>query len=373
MIPIKKMHPELAAALIRAGIQHKDFGGFIGSALGDVGGFLGQTSKQFTPQNTYQAPVMNDPNAIGTGQAGLASTLTNEVNGTGPNPAQIQFQQNTNKNNAMSAGLINSQRGINPALAARMGAQTAASNNQTAAAQAAQLQAEQQLASQQQLGGLYGQMGAQNLGAEGINSGISGANTAATQKTMGSFTNAIGSALGAPGSSAPGGAPVNATPGGGGATAGGSGLQYGQGAGSGAAGFFGLAEGGKIPDHLKIVQQIYHPKMAHGGKVPVMVSPGEIYLKPDEAKKVATGEKSPMKGEKIPGKAPVKGDSIKNDIVSKKLDAGGVVIPREVLQSDDPEAAAHKFVADQFRKNKKPMEGEFRDALKRAVSGRKNK
>ena len=86
--------------------------------------------------------------------------------------------------------------------------------------------------------------------------------------------------------------------------------------------------------------------MAKGGKVPVMVSPGERYLPKHTAKQVAAGKKDVMKSSLIiPGKAKVAGDSYANDTVPKKLEAGGIVIPRSVLQSSDPHKAAAKFVA----------------------------
>lgn len=86
--------------------------------------------------------------------------------------------------------------------------------------------------------------------------------------------------------------------------------------------------------------------MARGGQVPAMVSPGEKYLDPREAKEVASGKKSPMKaGETIKGKAKVKGDSLKNDTVQKNLEEGGVVIPRSVMNSKDPKKEAARFVA----------------------------
>jgi len=86
------------------------------------------------------------------------------------------------------------------------------------------------------------------------------------------------------------------------------------------------------------------PAMARGGKVPAMVSPGEIYLKPREAREVAKGKKSPMSGERIAGVAPVRGNSIKNDIVPKTLDEGGVVIPKSILEGPRPHQEAYKFV-----------------------------
>jgi hypothetical protein len=83
---------------------------------------------------------------------------------------------------------------------------------------------------------------------------------------------------------------------------------------------------------------------ARGGKVPALLSPGEKYLSPEQAKKVAQGKESPMKGKTVPGNAKVKGDSLKNDTVKANLDAGGIVIPRSVMQSKDPAGEAAKFV-----------------------------
>jgi hypothetical protein len=92
---------------------------------------------------------------------------------------------------------------------------------------------------------------------------------------------------------------------------------------------------------------------AEGGKVPALVSPGERYLPPKEVAKVVKGQKSPMEaGEKIPGKPKVGGakNSYANDTVPKTLEEGGIVLPRSVTQSKNPEWAAHKFVRDVMAK-----------------------
>lgn len=79
--------------------------------------------------------------------------------------------------------------------------------------------------------------------------------------------------------------------------------------------------------------------------VPALVSPGERYLTPKEAKKVAKGEKAPLKaGEKIPGKPKFPGNDYRNDVVPKKLKEGGIVIPNKILQSKNPGHEAKKFV-----------------------------
>jgi len=85
---------------------------------------------------------------------------------------------------------------------------------------------------------------------------------------------------------------------------------------------------------------------AKGGKVPAMVSPGEIRIHAKDVPAVAKGKKSPLDGEKIPGKAPVKGakNDYANDIVPKDLNEGDIILPRSVTQSKNPHWAAKKFV-----------------------------
>jgi hypothetical protein len=84
---------------------------------------------------------------------------------------------------------------------------------------------------------------------------------------------------------------------------------------------------------------------ARGGKVDAMLSPGERYLSPDQVQSVKQGRMNPMDGKLVPGKAKVKGDSLKNDIVPAKLEDGGIVIPRRVTQSENPDDKAMRFVA----------------------------
>lgn len=85
---------------------------------------------------------------------------------------------------------------------------------------------------------------------------------------------------------------------------------------------------------------------AKGGEVPVIVSPGEKYLSPQDVQKVQSGA-NPMKvGQTIPGKAPVGGakNSYSNDIVPMKAQSGGIVVPRSETQSKDPDKASADFV-----------------------------
>ena len=88
--------------------------------------------------------------------------------------------------------------------------------------------------------------------------------------------------------------------------------------------------------------------MARGGKVPAMVSPGEGYLPPNKVNEIAkqpAGKQNVLaKAEKIPGKAKVKGDSLKNDTVPRDLDEGGIVIPRSIMNDPERHKKAVAFV-----------------------------
>lgn len=61
-------------------------------------------------------------------------------------------------------------------------------------------------------------------------------------------------------------------------------------------------------------------------------------------KKPVNGEKLAAKGKEVPGKAKVKGDSLKNDIVDAKLSPGEIVIPRSIAQGPNAPAQAAAFV-----------------------------
>lgn len=90
-----------------------------------------------------------------------------------------------------------------------------------------------------------------------------------------------------------------------------------------------------------------------GAPVRALVSPGEGYLKPDQVKPVADGKMNPMQvAERIPGKAKVKGDSEKNDVVPKVLADGGMVIPRSVMAHPMAPERAAAFVRAHLAKKR---------------------
>lgn len=457
-------------------------------------GFLNFLDQGLTPQNTFQATVPLDANALNqqisnsqanfgqnqTNEQGLATALTAQMNGTGPNPAAQQLSMANNQATQQAAGLIGSDRGLDPALAAKMAAEGKAQMSQQTQGQMAQAGAQQQLNAQGQLQNLYGTIGNQNLqnvqtsgslnnqsmlGAQQINAGTSAQNAAANQNTnsglLGGAASALGLAHGGEVGYDNGGVtdalsnafvdgnalsvknpenpqntngmsfgnadastaianqmlksagvasyasgvnsdqlaqgiqngfmkPSSATPNADKFVGAGynNNQTYGTGAKIGfetptaqnpgtasALGNFHFATGGKVPTKLSHFAHIYHPHMlALGGKVDVKVSPGEKYLSPKDAQKVADGKEDPKThGKTIPGKAPVKGDSPKNDIVPAKAQKGGVVIPRTVMQSKDADQEK-AFVADKLKEHGKGRGAvDFKETLKNAISTRKYK
>jgi hypothetical protein len=265
-------------------------------------GFLGQlfsaqnNYNQTAPQTNYNAQLQSGlgqtQNAINQEQS-LASALQQQMQGGGPNLGQTQLQGATDRANAQAAGLIGSQRGLSPALAARQILNQQAANTQGASNQSAQLQQQQQLAAQQQLAGVLGQQGQlanQQIGTlGGLQQGQNALNQQAQLANQGASNQFFGA-------------------GGAGGTAGGLGQAV-----SGIAGLF-----------------------HKGGKVDAMVSPGEMIVPPGG---------NYDDGGIVPGNAPVDGDSLKNDVVPAKLPVGSVVVPRSVTGGGGPNLNPQK-VAD---------------------------
>lgn len=320
-------------------------------------------------------------------QSNVYNQLQGVVAGQGPNPAQAMLNQSTGANVANQAALMAGQRGAsaNPALMARQAAMQGANIQQQAAGQGASMQAQQSLGALGQAGQMAGTMAANQIGQTNANTAaqqneqniLQGANTAnnsvqgqlanttlgGQQKLMGGVMNAAGGAMGlAEGGSVDGTAAYGPQ------------SMFGQflSQPQGSAGVFStpntdpmnFTHAKKPVDPMARAQDITPqasavgnlgslPVAAQGGKVPAMVSPGEKVLNPGEAKAVAEGKANPMAmGEMVPGKAPVKGDSYKNDNVKKDLPAGGIVIPRSVMQSKDPVRGAADFVRDVMAKKK---------------------
>lgn len=262
------------------------------------------------------------------GQNALAGQLQQQALGQGPNPAQAMLAQATAQNVAQQNAMMAGQRGTsaNAGLIGRQAAMQGANIQQNAALQGATMQAQQQLAAQQQLQQLYGTQAGQLQGGIGmqnqlaqnqqnmIGSAISGANMQNAKHgagLMGGLLGAAGTAVGAYF-----GGPWGATAGSALGKGAGSMLESaGANTGSSGMGFFGLAHGGAVP----------HPSGC--------------------ASMVGQHFHNMMSGGHVPGQASVAGDSLKNDTVPAMLSPGEVVLPRTVVNSPNPQKAAADFVA----------------------------
>lgn len=346
-----------------------------------AGGLIGS----MTPQSQYSAQLapttqLNYTPGIDLGlsttqanlgaQQGLEQTFLNEGMGQGPNPAQQQLAANTGTNIANQAALAASQRGSssNVGLMQRNIAQQGASTQQQAVGQSGVLQAQQQLAAQQAAAQQQASIasGAANLYGTSI-----GANNAQNSNQVANY----GQMQGVNAATSMGNAQTTSSMIGGLMGGGGSALSA------------LMAEGGEVPDldstpapasNLsgpssfagRFLSQPTPPKQSsgksgggggmamlamlnHGGKVPAMVSPEEVVLSKKEMQSPnapAIAADKVKKGDKVPGKAKVPGDSLKNDTQPRLLEAGGAVVKRTAAQ--DPSKAA-QFV--QHIKSKQGM------------------
>lgn len=142
-------------------------------------GFLGQLfsaqnnfKAQQTPlaQTNYGQPLQQSlaqPQNTINQQQQLAQALQQQMQGGGPNLGQTQLQATTDRSMQQAAALGASQRGLSPGSAQRQILEQQSGINQGAANQSAQLQQQQQLAAQQQLGNVLNQQGQLGLGQVG--------------------------------------------------------------------------------------------------------------------------------------------------------------------------------------------------------------
>lgn len=304
--------------------------------------YQAQTNALLNSSGSWNVPQQ----ATGAQQGTLASQLMALSQGRGPNLGQTQFRSATQQNDLAAASALGSARGLNSALAARLVGYQQAGNNQQAASQSAALAQQLQLAALQQEGGvlgqerqgdIYGQMAnTQQLSATGglqeqqnqlayQNAAAQAGLNFAAQQANASMINGdqqsqeqlaeslVGGALGAAG-------------------------------GLGAAAIK-AAHGGVL--------------YARGGKVPVMLSPGE---KPIPAAIARSGPQAvkryvAAKGGKVPGRAKVKGDSYANDTFATSMPPGTIIIPRSIINSKDAADHAARFVAMELAKHGKRMAG----------------
>lgn len=280
-------------------------------------------------------------------QSNVYNQMQGVANGTGLNPAQAMLNQTTGQNVAQQAALMAGQRGAasNVGLMARQAGMQGANIQQQAAGQGAVMQANQSLNALGQLGGMANAQAANQIGQ-------TNANTQAQQQEQQALLNAQGQYNQAQAGSQ---ASVNAANAGlantqmgnqanmlGGIfNAAGAGGMMGQGvqkaAGAGAL----MAQGGPVSS----IGQ-HFAKMAMGGDVPVVLSPGEKLLDPSAVEAVKNGANPMAVGKTVPGKPKVGGtkNSYANDTYETKAPEGSIVVPRSETKSKNPNRASSEFV-----------------------------
>jgi hypothetical protein len=325
-----------------------------------------------------------------TNQSNVFNQLQGIAAGTGPNPAIAELNQATGQNAAQQAALMAGQRGAgaNPALIARLAAQQGSAAQQNAAGTAATLQAQQSLAAQNALAGLATQQVAQqqnatlglnqaaqseqanilgagaNLnaarvgasnGQNAVNAQVTGANAQGKANFIGGLLGGAGSAFGL----ANGGEVPHFVNGGG----------YGLGVDipaavnpsgpqSNAANFILFGSANKANKMPTIASSMADTSKNNSGQDKTGQGMGKLIgigVKALAANKggVIKGEEYAAKGKMVPGKAKVKGDSLKNDTVNAKLSPGEIIIPRSIAQHPDAVRKSAEFVAAVLaRKNK---------------------
>ena len=321
------------------------------SGLGQQQDFLNAIKAQGGLQN--QSSVFNQLQAIASGQ--------------GPNPALAQLQNATGQNVANQAALMGSQRGAsaNAGLIGRQAAMQGGALQQQAVGQGAALQAQQSLGALGQAGSMANQQASQqqqalnafNTGAMqqqqlGVNAlqntdqmrvnqqsnvnqanaqigtGIMNANTTLANSLLGGVMKGVSAAAGVPA---------------------------------------GMKDGGTVKGRPDLLEMSMNDPAAYANRMKMEGRESDLTF--NDKVRAATssaftslfgagGNAQPAKkpgykqGGTIPGKAPVKGDSVKNDIVPIMASPGEIVIPKSILEGKNAPSKAAEFVAAELARQK---------------------
>lgn len=256
-------------------------------------------------------------------QGTLADMLMAQANGTGPNPALNQLNQTTNQNIQQTAGQIASQKGISPGLAARLIAMNGANQNQNAAGQAATMNAQQQLGAESNLGSTLNAQRTGDITQATDNKNLQNQYIGTLENAQSNQNNAINDGtLGAE--------RINADTAAANAKAAGSvggGLLQGLG-----------SVGASL---LKKAAPLALAGATGGGS---LLAGGAMDAISNSGGGGGDGLLTAAHGAVVPGHAPVKGDSPKNDTVPARLSPGEIVLPRSVTQSPEAAEKAKLFV-----------------------------
>lgn len=325
------------------------FGGSSGAGFQAKGLSEDQLNQSYN-QNQSLAAQMAAQNGLGN-QSNVYNQLQGVVAGQGPNPAQAQLAQATGQNVANQAALMAGQRGAsqNVGLMGRQAAQQGSNIQQQAAGQAATMQANQSLNALGQAGGMANQMAAQqqnqlqNLlgttansvaGQNTANAGIAAGNQKAQAGLLGGLMGGVGSALGM---ASGGGVPSSGF----GKFLSGAGNTFKPAANEAEYGA-GYNMGTGIDKALgglgSVIGKTFAPKPTMMAGEPMSAAPIGMQLA------YSGGSIDYRSGGKLPGKADVKGDSLKNDKVPIMGSPGEIMLPRSVTMHPNAPDEAKKFV-----------------------------
>lgn len=228
---------------------------------------------------------------LGAQQQDFITSLQNQVAGRGvPSLADMQLARALGQVQSQAAGSVASQRGLNPALAARLVGQQQAQAGQQAAGQAAMLRAQEMVNAQQMLGSTLSGVRGQEQNAFGMgiggNQGQNSLNASIDEQNRQAMERAQRDRLGLD-------------------------QQRSQNTRDTAAGIF------------KTGAEIAGPKLFDGGVIP------RLYVD----------------GGPVAGTAPVPGDHPANDVVPALLSPDEIVLPRTIATAPDAPQQAQAFVA----------------------------
>ncbi len=297
-------------------------GGMSLAGAGLLGASLGGTIG-----NALEGPKSVDTSFMnpGAGEQALEQRLAAQGAGTGgPSAAEAQLNAGLDRSNANAMALAASQRGISPGLAAALASRQQGMNQVEANQQGSMLRAQEAQGANQLLASMYSSQRGSGAQAAAMQQAASQANDARFDRMLGGIGSA-GSYLFSAGAGGGGGG------GGGGTNADwdgsfeNSGTQYG---GGGGGDMMNAKAGGQTYNDISRGSRMLDRKRALEQQAAMQRS-------------MASSMRA-NKGGKVPGKALVPGDSIKNDRVPALLSPGEIVIPRTVAKKS-PEAIA-KFV-----------------------------
>lgn len=163
------------------------------------GGVLGNAFAQGSAGMSSGASIGDQSASAAAALGGVNQNLANQAQ-NGSTLAANQLAQATGQNIQNATGMISSQKGLNPALAARQATETAGAANQQAGNQSAQLQAQTQMAANQALSGnLLGQQQIYQGAIANQNNNqtqIAQGNQKAQQGVVGGVLNGVGGLIG---------------------------------------------------------------------------------------------------------------------------------------------------------------------------------